>query len=48
MNFSFLTAMGLVLWFGGQKLIAGQISVGTLALLLTFMTILQMPCASSD
>lgn len=43
MNFSFLTAMGLVLWFGGQKVIAGQISVGTLALLLPFMTILQMP-----
>ncbi|RVA24551.1 ABC transporter ATP-binding protein, partial [Mesorhizobium sp. M7A.F.Ca.US.001.01.1.1] len=43
MNFSFLVAMGLVLWFGGQKVIAGQISVGTLAQFLTFMTILQMP-----
>ncbi|RWB83427.1 ABC transporter ATP-binding protein [Mesorhizobium sp.] len=43
MNFSFLAAMGLVLWFGGQKVIAGQISVGTLAQFLTFMTILQMP-----
>ncbi|RWC38387.1 MAG: ABC transporter ATP-binding protein [Mesorhizobium sp.] len=43
MNFSFLAAMGLVLWFGGQKVIAGQIRVGTLAQFLTFMTILQMP-----
>ena len=35
--------MGLVLWFGGQKVIAGEITVGTLAEFLTFMTILQMP-----
>jgi ATP-binding cassette subfamily B multidrug efflux pump len=43
MNFSFLAAMALVLWFGGEKVIANQISVGTLAQFLTFMTILQMP-----
>ncbi len=43
MNFSFLVAMGLVLWFGGSKVIAGEVSVGTLAEFLTFMTILQMP-----
>ena len=43
MNFSFFAAMALVLWFGGEKVIAGQISVGTLAQFLTFMTILQMP-----
>ncbi|CAN0561453.1 unnamed protein product, partial [Laminaria digitata] len=43
MNFSFFVAMGLVLWFGGNKVIAGEISVGTLATFLTFMTILQMP-----
>jgi ATP-binding cassette subfamily B multidrug efflux pump len=43
MNFSFFLAMGLVLWFGGQKVIAGEISVGTLTAFLTFMTILQMP-----
>ena len=43
MNFSFFAAMGLVLWFGGEKVIAGEISVGTLAAFLTFMTILQMP-----
>ncbi|MGH6924317.1 MAG: ABC transporter ATP-binding protein [Propylenella sp.] len=43
MNFSFFAAMGLVLWFGGNKVIEGEISVGTLASFLTFMTILQMP-----
>jgi ATP-binding cassette subfamily B protein len=43
MTFSFFTAMGLVLWVGGDKVIAGQITVGTLASFLTFMTILQMP-----
>jgi len=43
MTFSFFAAMGLVLWFGGNKVMAGEISVGTLASFLTFMTILQMP-----
>ena len=43
MTLSFFVAMGLVLWFGGGKVIDGQISVGTLASFLTFMTILQMP-----
>jgi ATP-binding cassette subfamily B multidrug efflux pump len=43
MNFSFLLSMGLVLWVGGNKVIAGEISVGRLAEFLTFMTILQMP-----
>ena len=43
MTFSFLAAMGLVLWVGGEKVIAGQMSVGTLTSFLTFMTILQMP-----
>ena len=43
MNLSFFIAMGLVLWMGGLKVIAGEISVGTLASFLTFMTILQMP-----
>ena len=43
MTASFFTAMGLVLWFGGNKVIAGEITVGTLASFLTFMTILQMP-----
>jgi ATP-binding cassette subfamily B protein len=35
--------MGLVLWFGGNKVIDGTMSVGTLTTFLTFMTILQMP-----
>ena len=43
MTFSFFAAMGLVLWVGGNKVIAGEMSVGTLAAFLTFMTILQMP-----
>ena len=43
MNFSFFFAIGLVLWVGGQKVIAEEITVGTLAAFLTFMTILQMP-----
>ena len=43
MTASFFIAMGLVLWFGGTKVIAGEMSVGTLASFLTFMTILQMP-----
>jgi len=43
MTLSFFAAMGLVLWVGGDKVIAGEISVGTLASFLTFMTILQMP-----
>nr|WP_317186105.1 ABC transporter ATP-binding protein [Devosia sp. BK] len=43
MTLSFFVAMGLVLWVGGQKVIAGEMTVGTLASFLTFMTILQMP-----
>lgn len=43
MNLSFFLAMGLVLWVGGGKVIAGEITIGTLAAFLTFMTILQMP-----
>ena len=43
MTFSFLVAMGLVLWVGAGKVAAGEITVGTLATFLTFMTILQMP-----
>ncbi len=43
MTFSFFLAMGLVLWVGGNKVIDGEITVGTLASFLTFMTILQMP-----
>ena len=43
MNFSFLVSMGLVLWIGGNQVIDGTISVGTLTAFLTYMTILQMP-----
>ena len=43
MTFSFFAAMGLVLWIGGSKVIAGEMTVGGLASFLTFMTILQMP-----
>jgi len=43
MTFSFFVSMGLVLWYGGTQVIAGNITVGTLASFLTFMTILQMP-----
>ena len=43
MTCAFYVAMGLVLWFGGNKVIDGGMSVGTLASFLTFMTILQTP-----
>lgn len=43
MTMAFFTAMGLVLLFGGRQVAAGEITVGTLATFLTFMTILQMP-----
>lgn len=43
MTFSFFFAMGLVLLVGGEKVIAGEMTIGTLASFLTFMTILQMP-----
>ncbi len=42
-GFSFFISMGLVLWFGGERVLSGELSVGTLASFLTFMTILQMP-----
>jgi ATP-binding cassette, subfamily B, multidrug efflux pump len=43
MTFAFFAAMGLVLFYGGRQVAAGEITVGTLATFLTFMTILQMP-----
>lgn len=43
MTYAFFLAMGLLLWVGGAKVIAGEISVGTLAEFLAFMAILQMP-----
>jgi ATP-binding cassette subfamily B protein len=43
MTMAFFTAMALVLLYGGRQVAAGEITVGTLATFLTFMTILQMP-----
>lgn len=43
MNLAFYSAMALVLWVGGQKIIAGSLSVGSLTEILTFMMILQQP-----
>ncbi|CAG0965195.1 Putative multidrug export ATP-binding/permease protein [Myxococcaceae bacterium] len=43
MAFAYYTAMGLVLWVGGQRVSDGLMSVGGLTEFLTFMTILQQP-----
>jgi len=43
MSFVFLTSMGLVLWFGSQKVYLGEVSLGTLTSYLAFMSILQQP-----
>jgi ATP-binding cassette subfamily B protein len=43
MTYAFFLAMGLLLWIGGKKVLAGEITVGTLAEYLAFMAILQMP-----
>ena len=43
MTLAFFAAMGLVLYFGGRQVASGEITLGTLATFLTFMTILQMP-----
>lgn len=43
MTFSYYSAMGLVLWVGGHKIIEGAITVGVLAEFLVFMAILQQP-----
>lgn len=43
MTLAFFGAMGLVLLYGGRQVSAGEITVGTLATFLTFMTVLQMP-----
>jgi ATP-binding cassette, subfamily B, multidrug efflux pump len=43
MTYAYFLAMGLLLWVGGQKVLAGEITVGTLAEYLAFMAILQMP-----
>lgn len=43
MTYIYYLAMGLTLWIGGEKVIAGEISLGVLAEALAFMLILQMP-----
>jgi ATP-binding cassette, subfamily B, multidrug efflux pump len=43
MTFAFFASMVLVLWVGGLQVIEGEITVGLLAEVLTFMMILQMP-----
>ena len=43
MSFFFLVSMGLVLWFGAQRVYFGEISLGTLTSFLAFMSILQQP-----
>ena len=46
MTFAYFIAMGLVLWVGGERAIAGTMTVGTLTEFLTFITILQLPVRS--
>ena len=43
MTLVFFISMGLVLYFGGQKVVSGEITLGALATVLAFMTMLQMP-----
>lgn len=43
MTYVYYLAMALTLWVGGEKVIAGEISLGVLAEALAFMLILQMP-----
>lgn len=43
MTLAFFISMGLVLYVGGRQVASGDITLGTLATFLTFMTILQMP-----
>ena len=43
MTFAFFASMVLVLWVGGLQVLDGEITVGLLAEVLTFMMILQMP-----
>lgn len=43
MQVSFYGSMGLLLWYGGHKVISGTMSVGKLTEFLTYMTLLQTP-----
>ena len=43
MLFTFLAAMGLILFFGGRQVIAGEMTPGELASFIFYLQILQMP-----
>ena len=43
MLFTFLMAMGLILFFGGRRVIGGDMSVGELAEFIIYLQMLQMP-----
>lgn len=43
MTVSFYGSMGLLLWYGGHKVVDGAMSVGKLTEFLTYMTLLQTP-----
>lgn len=43
MTCAYFIAMGLVLWYGGTRVIHGEITIGELTQFLVFMTVLQMP-----
>lgn len=47
MLFTFLVAMGLILWFGGRRVIDGQLTHGELAQFIFYLQILQMPVRMS-
>lgn len=42
-TFAFYLSMGLVMWVGGQKVVAGHMTPGTLTELVLYMLMLQMP-----
>ena len=43
MTFAYFISMGLVLWAGGEKVVAEELTIGEFASFLAFMAILQMP-----
>ena len=43
MQASFYISQGLLLWYGGTKVLAGEMTVGRLTEFLTYMTLLQAP-----
>jgi ATP-binding cassette subfamily B protein len=43
MQVSYYAALGALLWYGGHKVAAGQITVGRLTEFVTYMTLLQTP-----